>query len=223
MSFRVALQDTDLASQGHTLHVSTSDKALQHQLESYVDGEGVSKFELTDQEYGARRGEPHCAVSCSQLRLNADYTDVSLSLSADTVRAYKQRMGIGRFAHDADQPKPHEPLPDHIHTGDRCEGGSGRRGTVGYVGYVSELPSHKDLVPVWVGVQWDEPVPASTSGPVGAALSIPASQAGKSDGCVKGKRYFDCPEGFGSFVRPDRIEIGQQFAKEAWEDELEDL
>ena len=41
----------------------------------------------------------------------------------------------------------------------------------------------------WVGVQFDEPV-------------------GKNDGAVKGKRYFDCTDGYGSFVRPDKVRQG---------------
>jgi tubulin-specific chaperone B len=41
----------------------------------------------------------------------------------------------------------------------------------------------------WVGVMFDEPL-------------------GKGDGCAKGKRYYDCQAGFGSFVRPDMVKVG---------------
>ena len=41
----------------------------------------------------------------------------------------------------------------------------------------------------WTGVQFDEPV-------------------GKNDGSVKGQRYFTCPDGYGSLLRPDKVKAG---------------
>ena len=41
----------------------------------------------------------------------------------------------------------------------------------------------------WVGVQFDEPV-------------------GKSDGSVKGTRYFEAGAGYAGFVRPDKVTQG---------------
>ena len=41
-----------------------------------------------------------------------------------------------------------------------------------------------------MGVQYDEPV-------------------GKNDGATpKGQRYFQCPAGYGGFVRPDKVQQG---------------
>ena len=40
-----------------------------------------------------------------------------------------------------------------------------------------------------MGVQFDEPV-------------------GKNDGSVKGQRFFTCPEGYGSLLRPDKVKAG---------------
>lgn len=41
----------------------------------------------------------------------------------------------------------------------------------------------------WIGVEYDEPV-------------------GKHNGSVKGKSYFSCSDGYGSFVRPDVVKAG---------------
>ncbi len=53
-----------------------------------------------------------------------------------------------------------------------------------YVGKCAGLP-----LGYWAGVQLDEPV-------------------GRNDGSVKGKRYFECPLGYGSFLRPDKVNAG---------------
>jgi len=68
----------------------------------------------------------------------------------------------------------------------RCEvSPGGKRGVVRFVG--------KDLKGMppgwWIGVQYDEPV-------------------GKNDGSVKGERYFECPQGYGGFIRPDKVQCG---------------
>ena len=53
-----------------------------------------------------------------------------------------------------------------------------------FVGQCKGLPKG-----YWIGVQYDEPV-------------------GKNDGSVKGTRYFDCPDGYGAFVRPVSVQQG---------------
>lgn len=53
-----------------------------------------------------------------------------------------------------------------------------------YVGKCEGLPKG-----FWVGIQYDEPV-------------------GKNNGFVRGTKYFECPDGYGSMVRPNLVKIG---------------
>jgi hypothetical protein len=72
-----------------------------------------------------------------------------------------------------------------VEVGSRCEiNPGGKRGEVKFVGKVDGLPKGW-----WVGVQFDEPV-------------------GKNDGSAKGVSYFSCPEGYGSFQRPNNVAVG---------------
>ncbi|PWN53968.1 hypothetical protein IE53DRAFT_383493 [Violaceomyces palustris] len=118
--------------------------------------------------------------------------DETYANRADTVLAYKKRHGIGRFDPKKDAASSvssEPPLPEDIKVGARCEvdmvGGDGmkRRGTVRYVG--STMFAKGD----WVGVEYDEPY-------------------GKNDGSVNGTRYFECRPSYGSFVKPDKVTVG---------------
>ncbi|KAG2428306.1 hypothetical protein HXX76_010454 [Chlamydomonas incerta] len=82
--------------------------------------------------------------------------------------------------------------PDHmsdlaaaIQPGARCSVDPGdRRGEVKFVGRVEGLP-----LGFWVGVAYDEPL-------------------GKNDGSHKGRKYFEALPGYGGFVRPDKVKVG---------------
>jgi hypothetical protein len=79
--------------------------------------------------------------------------------------------------------------------GQRCSVAPGdRRGEVAFVGAVEGLATG-----FWVGVRLDEPL-------------------GKGKGAVDGKVYFEAEEKCGTFVRPERVEVGAHF-KPQWEEE----
>ena len=56
----------------------------------------------------------------------------------------------------------------------------------------------------WVGVQLDEPT-------------------GDTNGTVKGKQFFECPDKFGAFVRPNEVEVGDFPALDDFDAELDEL
>jgi len=66
-------------------------------------------------------------------------------------------------------------------------------GTVRYVGETGFKPGE------WVGVQLDEPI-------------------GKHDGSVNGQLYFKCPDRFGLFTRPDKVEVLRERPISIWEE-----
>ncbi|KAF8544490.1 CAP Gly-rich domain-containing protein [Trichophaea hybrida] len=124
---------------------------------------------------------------------------------SDSVLAWKQRNQLGRFDPEKDwkdvqdlEHRWNEVNSKGIEVGKRCRvgGEGGRRGTVRFVGVVPEIPNGG----LWVGFESDEPT-------------------GKNDGSVAGKSYFSCKPKHGSFVRPERVEVGD-FPEV---DDLEDL
>jgi len=93
-----------------------------------------------------------------------------------------------------------EEMCANIKVGDRCEVEPGaKRGTVKFVGKAEALGRG-----FWVGVQYDEPL-------------------GKHDGMVKAVRFFECPQGHGAIVRPEKVKVGDFPERDPFEDEEEEI
>ncbi|KAI9505873.1 hypothetical protein GGI25_001277 [Coemansia spiralis] len=127
----------------------------------------------------------------------------------DSVRAFKRRHNMGRFA-DAksamsiDEEDEFKVEAATISVGNRCEvavvGSTdfARRGTVRFVGKTSFRPGY------WVGIEYDEPV-------------------GKNGGTVDGVEYFKCAFQHGSFVRPDKVTVGDFPEENLFDSDLEEM
>ncbi|SGY45751.1 BQ5605_C001g00333 [Microbotryum silenes-dioicae] len=124
-----------------------------------------------------------------------ELTNQKYEARSDTVLAFKRRHQLGRFAPTADS--SHElaasqrmQLPDNLVPGARCEVALSdvlsRRGTVRFLGPTQFGPQDET---VWVGIEWDEPV-------------------GRNDGSVDGVKYFETKPLRASFVRPDKVTVG---------------
>ena len=82
-------------------------------------------------------------------------------------------------------PDHEKDIADGITVGERCIMTSdSHRGEVKYVGRVPDLGQG-----FYVGVKLDEPY-------------------GMNDGCIKGVKYFECPNKYGIFLRPSKILTG---------------
>ncbi len=82
--------------------------------------------------------------------------------AADTVRSFKLRNQLGRFAPSASETASQHSeaaIPDDLKPGARCQVSLSdelsRRGTVRFVGPTEFGQADGS---VWVGVEWDEPV-----------------------------------------------------------------
>ncbi|KAL4452171.1 hypothetical protein ABPG75_007833 [Micractinium tetrahymenae] len=168
---------------GWTLHIIDTDPTSLSANGWLEDVSKVEKYVMSDEAYAAR---DNTYRKYKEARLAAD---PSWTLAKE-MAARKAAAG------GAPQPGPaaalQAPADDStgaeeataVEVGARCEVEGGRRGVVQYVGRVESLP-----LGWWVGVQYDEPV-------------------GKNDGSVKGRRYFECPQNYGGFVRPNLVCTG---------------
>ncbi|KAI9467756.1 hypothetical protein LPJ78_001714 [Coemansia sp. RSA 989] len=167
------------ASNFAVLRVSSSEPQCR-QL-NFNDLSQVEKYEMADDEYDAKQ---------------------------NTVRAFKRRHNMGRFADNKsamsiDDDDEYEKEAREIKVGSRCrvsfqQAGMERLGTVRFVGKTQFRSGF------WVGVEFDEPV-------------------GKNDGSVNNVRYFTCSPEHGSFVRPDMVTAGDFPEEDLFASDLEEM
>jgi len=125
-----------------------------------------------------------------------ELSDEAYSKRTDSVRAWKKEMQLGQYNAGAQNQKQdqHQQLEketaeaaSHLKIGQRCEvrlqSQPTKRGTIMFIGPTHFKPGH------FVGIKYDEPM-------------------GKNDGSIDGKRYFECPQKYGAFVRPQDVVAG---------------
>ncbi|KAI9205921.1 CAP Gly-rich domain-containing protein [Polychytrium aggregatum] len=149
-------------------------------------------------------------------RVRGEYTDLSAvkkfeltedeyNKRSDTLRDYLKRNKLRQYAETASQPDEADAENEFEHeaagisVGDRCEvvteEGLTKRGSVQFVGKTQFKPGY------WVGIQYDEPL-------------------GKHNGTVKGVQYFSCPDKYGAFLRPNKVQVGDYPEEDLFGDEL---
>ncbi|XP_053728814.1 tubulin-folding cofactor B [Synchiropus splendidus] len=125
-----------------------------------------------------------------------ELSDEAYDKRTDTVRSVLQKQRVGKYneelmatkkAEQAARMEESKAAAEAISPGSRCQvqvpGQPTKVGTVMYVGTTDFKPGY------WVGVKYDEPL-------------------GKHDGSVDGKRYFECENKYGAFVRPLNVTVG---------------
>ncbi|XP_060526801.1 tubulin-folding cofactor B [Cylas formicarius] len=121
-----------------------------------------------------------------------ELTEEEYSKRNDSVKMFLMKNKMGKYNEEyAEKKKQMEQeekkLAESIEAGLRCKvsvaNAPSRLGTVMYSGTVEGLQGY------WIGVKYDEPL-------------------GKHNGTVKGKTYFECPDKYGAFVKPQCVSVG---------------
>eukprot|EP00308_Calcidiscus_leptoporus_P001703 CAMPEP_0119365678 /NCGR_PEP_ID=MMETSP1334-20130426/12590_1 /TAXON_ID=127549 /ORGANISM="Calcidiscus leptoporus, Strain RCC1130" /LENGTH=296 /DNA_ID=CAMNT_0007381711 /DNA_START=94 /DNA_END=984 /DNA_ORIENTATION=- len=171
---------------GWTVHVTDLDPYSLSAGGGLEDVSLVQKYEISEEDYLKREN------NFRRWKEEKQKADPNWSFAKEI----QSRQDAQRMKHDPTYvpEAPKERITDdnylaeraaEMSVGDRCEVTlGGKRGSVQFVGKIPSIaPGY------WVGVQYDEPV-------------------GKNDGCVKGKRFFECPPKYGGFLRPDKLQVG---------------
>lgn len=183
-----AYMDMELFSVSDTfLQLMDDNEAL---LGSYPVDDGC-RIHVIDRS-GGQMGE---FTDVSQVE-KFELSDDAYEKRTDSARSFLKKNSLGHFnkeqmakkkAENAAREEEQKAAADSISVGNRCKvlvpGQPTRLGTVMYVGTADFKPGY------WVGVKYDEPL-------------------GKHDGSVAGKRYFECENKYGAFVKPLSVTVG---------------
>lgn len=116
-------------------------------------------------------------------------SDEQYAKKSDSVRAFLQKNKCGKYNEEKTKQmeEAEQKRLEAIAVGSRCKvtvtGNPTRLGAVKYKGKVDGLNG------TFIGVQYDEPL-------------------GKHNGTFNGKAYFECPDKYGAFVKPQNVECG---------------
>ncbi|OHT10437.1 CAP-Gly domain containing protein [Tritrichomonas foetus] len=126
-----------------------------------------------------------------------EITDEDYDQRKGTFREWKRQHGI---AVKGEVKSPNDSPPEGVEIGNRCEvelaDKSHNRGVVRFIGKTEGSKGY------WIGVELDEPF-------------------GTNNGSLKGKKYFECDDNFGVFLRAARVKVGD-YPPIDWEAELAD-
>lgn len=137
-----------------------------------------------------------------------ELSEEEYSKRSDTLKAFLQQHKLGKYNEEEAKKKEEEKkqeleneeqLISAMKVNDRCEvsvpGNPKRRATIMYIGKTDFKPGW------WIGVKYDEPF-------------------GKNDGSVSGKKYFECADKYGGFVRPASVTVGDFPEEDDFSEEL---
>jgi tubulin-specific chaperone B len=169
---------------GCVLHIVDTDPTSVSANGWLEDVSKVAKYVMSDEDY-EKRENTYRKFKQERLRMDPTWTlekEIAARRGVPYVPTTSNAGGM-----KTDDPEYMAVEATEVEIGARCEVQSqegSKRGEVRYVGKVDGLP-----LGWWIGVRYDEPV-------------------GKNDGSIKGKKYFECPAGYGAFVRPNLVSTG---------------
>ncbi|CAO1413595.1 unnamed protein product [Diamesa serratosioi] len=172
------------------------------QLELYSGDKFICKLDNNDVMLGGTEVEDGMRIHVIDNILfeqnveKFELTENQYEVRQDSVRSFLKRNNLGKYNEEemkAIEQKRQEAADRELEkaklttVGSRCRvTTAGQPTRVGSVMYNGDLEGKKGI---FIGVKFDEPL-------------------GVNDGSVNGKRYFECPPKYGSFVIPSACEVG---------------